>query len=101
MPGRFKPRWVSWQPGVTFYKPAGVPARALQIVNITVEELEAIRLTDLNQLTQEQAAKQMNISQPTFNRILTSARQKIADALVNGKAITIEGGRYVVKQGQL
>jgi predicted DNA-binding protein (UPF0251 family) len=61
---------------------------------LTVGEFEAIRLKDLEGLDQEQAAKKMNISQPTFHRLLLSARKKISDAIVNGKAIKIEGGVY-------
>ena len=61
---------------------------------MTVEELESIRLKDLEGLNQEESAKKMNVSQPTFNRILSSARRKIADALVNGKSIKIGGGVY-------
>ena len=59
-----------------------------------MDEMEAIRLKDHEDLEQEQAAKKMNISQPTFNRLLSSARKKIAEALINGKAIRIEGGVY-------
>ena len=61
---------------------------------ITVDEFEAVRLKDLLGLEQEEAAKKMNISQPTFHRLVLSARKKIADAIVNGKAIKIEGGNY-------
>lgn len=97
MPGRFKPRWISWQPGVTIFKPVGVPARALEFVTITVDEAEALRLVELESLNQDQAADRMKISQPTFNRLLTSARGKIADALINGKAIQIKGGNFVLR----
>ncbi len=58
------------------------------------DELEAVRLIDLEQVEQKKAAKQMKISQPTLSRLLTSARKKIADSLINGKAIKIEGGNY-------
>jgi predicted DNA-binding protein (UPF0251 family) len=64
----------------------------LQQITLTVDEFEAIRLTDLEGLYQEQAAKKMNISRQTLGRILESAHKKIADALVNGKALLIEGG---------
>jgi predicted DNA-binding protein (UPF0251 family) len=61
---------------------------------LTVDEFEAVRLKDLEGLDEVDAAKKMNISQPTFNRLLSSARKKIADAIVNGKAIKIFGGPY-------
>jgi predicted DNA-binding protein (UPF0251 family) len=64
-------------------------------VNLTVDELEAIRLKDLEGLEQTVAAESMHISQPTFHRLIESARKKVADSLVNGKAIRIEGGEYV------
>ncbi|MBW2980647.1 DUF134 domain-containing protein [Candidatus Woesearchaeota archaeon] len=61
-------------------------------VNLTIEELEAIRLKDVEELDQIKAAEKMNVSQPTFHRILNDARKKIADALVNAKQIRIYGG---------
>jgi predicted DNA-binding protein (UPF0251 family) len=70
----------------------------LDRVSLAVEELEAVRLKDLEGLDQEKAAGTMNVSQPTFHRILESAHKKIADALVRGKAIKIEGGEYVIKR---
>jgi predicted DNA-binding protein (UPF0251 family) len=92
----FKCKRVSFVPGVTFFKPAGIPLRALEEVQLTVEEVEAVRLKDLEGLEQEEGAEKMNISRPTFQRILASARQKIADALLNGKAIRIEGGNFEI-----
>ncbi len=65
---------------------------------LTVDEFEAVRLKDLEGLEQEECAKKMNISQPTFHRLVLSARKKIADAIVNGKAIKIEGGVYEMAQ---
>ena len=65
---------------------------------LTVDEFEAVRLKDLDGLEQEEAAKNMNISQPTFHRLILSARKKIADAIVNGKAIKIHGGMYKMTQ---
>jgi nucleoid DNA-binding protein len=64
---------------------------------MSVEEAEAIRLKDLEGLEQEQGAEKMNISRPTYQRILASARQKLADALLNGKAIRIEGGNFEMR----
>ena len=96
-PGRRRSqRWVTDVPDVEFFKPAGVPLRELEVMEITIEELEAIRLTDLEGLTQEQAAERMGISRRTFWNDLTEARKKIALALVNGKAIHIKGGDYTI-----
>lgn len=89
-----KPRCVSFLPGVTHFKPAGIPLRVLEEVHLTVEEAEAIRLKDLEGLEQEDCARKMNISRPTFHRVLESGRKKIADALLGGKAIRIEGGNF-------
>jgi len=79
---------------VTYFKPAGIPLRALEEVRLSVEEAEAIRLKDMEGLEQEQGAERMNISRPTFQRVLASGRQKMADALLNGKAIRIDGGNF-------
>jgi predicted DNA-binding protein (UPF0251 family) len=81
-------------PDVTYFKPAGIPLRDLEEVCMSIEEAEAVRLKDLEGLEQEQGADKMNISRPTFQRVLASARQKVADALLNGKAIRIEGGNF-------
>jgi len=94
MPRPIKWRRVSFMPEVTYFKPAGIPLRALGEVCLSVEEMEAIRLKDAEGLEQEQAAEKMNISRPTFQRVLNSARQKVAGALLNGKAIRIEGGNF-------
>ena len=85
-------RRVGCIPLANYYKPRGIPLSILQHVNLTVDELEAIRLADLQGLYQEQAAEKMTVSRQTFGRILESAHKKIADALVNGKALSIEGG---------
>ncbi len=81
-------------PGVTFFKPAGIPMKVLEEAQLSVEEAEALRLKDLEGMEQEPAAEKMNISRPTFQRILVSARRKVADAILNGKAIRITGGNY-------
>jgi hypothetical protein len=91
-PRRFRRVWV--EPNVTYFKPAGVRMIDLEESILTVDEFEAVRLKDLGGLDEKTAAKKMNISQPTFNRLIASARKKIADAIVNGKAIKIEGGVY-------
>ena len=93
-PRRF--RWVSAQPNSTYFKPRGIPLAALEEVILTVEEHEALRLADLEGLHQEDAAEKMSVSRATFGRIVTSARRKIADALVNAKAIRVEGGDFVM-----
>ena len=87
-------RRVGLLPGVTYFKPAGIRMIGLTEVIITVDEFEAIRLKDLLGLEQELAAKKMNISQPTFHRLLLVARRKVADALINGKALRVEGGNF-------
>jgi predicted DNA-binding protein (UPF0251 family) len=81
-------------PEVTFFKPAGIPLAHLEEILLSVEEAEAIRLRDLEGLEQEECARKMLISRPTFHRVLGSARKKLADALLNGKAIRIEGGNF-------
>ena len=89
-----KCRRVAFIPEVVYFKPAGVPLRVLEEVCLSVEEAEAIRLKDLEGLEQEECAEKMKISRPTFHRVLASARKKVADALLNGKAIRIEGGTF-------
>jgi len=85
-------RRVARLPQANYYKPRGIPLSVLQEVTLTVDEFEAIRLTDLEGLYQANAAEKMNISRQTLGRILESAHKKIADALVNGKALLIKGG---------
>jgi uncharacterized protein len=79
---------------VTYFNPAGIQPRDTEEVCMSVEETEALRLKDLEGLEQEQSAEKMNISHPTFQRVLASARQKVADALLNGKAISITDGNF-------
>lgn len=76
------------------FKPFGIPMTDLEPLVLLYEEYESIRLTDYEGLTQEQAAEQMNVSRPTCTRIYEKARQTIAKAFVEGKAIFIEGGNY-------
>ena len=94
MPRPRRCRRVWLEPDVTYFKPAGVRMINLEESILTVDEFEAVRLKDLGGLDEKTAAKKMNISQPTFNRLVSSARKKIADAIVNGKAIKIFGGTY-------
>ncbi len=100
MPRPPKPRRVEFIPQVTVFKPAGVSLRDLEEEVLTVEELEAIRLKDLEGLEQEECAERMQVSRPTFQRVLSSAREKVARALVEGKAIRFEGGTYRLALGQ-
>lgn len=98
MPRPRRCRRVGLMPNVTYFKPAGVRLSELSEVILAVDEFEAVRLKDLKEMDQESSAKKMNISQPTFHRLVISARKKIADAIVNGKAIKIEGGTYKMVQ---
>ena len=90
-------RRIRFAPGVIYFRPRG--AIKLNESLLTMDELEAIRLNDYEEMDQSEAAKKMGISQPTFHRLLLAARRKIADALVNGKAIKIEGGVYKMMPG--
>ena len=85
-----KRRFVAINPEITYYKPRGVPLSALKKVILTIDELEAIRLKNLQGLTQRKAAKKMKISTSTFQRIINSSHQKIAIALLTGQAIIIQ-----------
>jgi predicted DNA-binding protein (UPF0251 family)/predicted Fe-Mo cluster-binding NifX family protein len=86
------PRRVGFLPQTIRFKPTGIKASSLEEVVLGNDEIEAIRLKDLLGMSQSEAAKEMHISQPTFHRLVLTARQKIADAFVNGKAVRIEGG---------
>jgi uncharacterized protein len=85
-------RHVSGKPVAALFKPAGMPACGLPVVTVTLDEFESIRLADSEGLYQEEAARRMKVSRPTFGRIVDAAHRKVADALVNGKALKIEGG---------
>jgi predicted DNA-binding protein (UPF0251 family) len=85
-----KERCIRCQPNALYFKPRGIPLIHLEEVGLSLDELEAIRLADYEGLYHEQAAERMNISRPTFGRILGEARRKIAEALVEGKALRIE-----------
>ncbi|MDD3150900.1 MAG: DUF134 domain-containing protein [Candidatus Gastranaerophilales bacterium] len=82
-------RKINFDPNVTYFKPQGIPLRDLEMVELTTEEIEAYRLRHINDLDQQQSADKMHTSPSTYQRILYSANKKIADALVNGKAIKI------------
>ena len=87
-----KTRWVKSEPGERCFKPLCRPLSKLENVYLALDEFEAVRLACLEGLKQVDAAKKMRISRPTFSRIISSAQAKIADGLVNIKAIRIEGG---------
>ena len=90
-------RSVEGIPLITLFKPAGVPARELEQLRLAVDELEAIRLVDLEGMSHEQAAEAMGVSRQTVGRVLERGRAKVAEALVGGKAILIGGGQYRVE----
>ena len=92
MPRPCRCRRIRCRPDTNYFKPRGIPLDALEEVNLTLDELEAIRLADLGELYQEDAAKKMNVSRQTFGNIIKSAHKKIADVLLNAKALKIEGG---------
>ncbi|MDD2689960.1 MAG: DUF134 domain-containing protein [Candidatus Omnitrophica bacterium] len=87
-----KIRWIKCAPQERCFKPLCKPLSKLENIYLTLDEFEAVRLACLEGLKQLDAAKRLKISRPTFSRILTSAQRKIADGLVNIKAIRIEGG---------
>ncbi len=85
-------RHVTCRPAAPLFKPAGVPAVFLEEVVLTLDELEALRLADLEGLHHDEAGLRMGVSRPTFGRVVEAARRKVADALTRGKALRIEGG---------
>lgn len=90
-------REIAAAPETTWFKPIGIPMSKLEEVVLTLDEIEAVRLADAEGLYQEQVAEQMKVSRPTVGRILASARKKIAEALVQGKAIRLEGGSVNIR----
>jgi len=96
-----KTRWVKCHPGERCFRPLCKDGKAPDAgVCITLDEFEAIRLADLEEMKQEDAAGLMGVSRPTFSRIVAAARKKIADGLVNIKSIKIEGGCCRIKTGR-
>lgn len=85
-------RRVGCTPNTRYFKPRGIPLSSLEEVVLSVDEFEAIRLADMEGMYQKQAAEEMNVSRQTFGRIIESAHKKVAQALVNGMALKIEGG---------
>lgn len=91
-------RYVSSAPSVTYFKPRGIPMRELEEATLSVEELEALRLADMEGLTAIEAAGRMRVSRFIFGRTLSSARRTVATALCRGLALRIEGGDYALSQ---
>jgi predicted DNA-binding protein (UPF0251 family) len=91
-----KDRFVKFDPNISYFKPRGIPMQNLEEVRLAVDEGEAIRLADLLGLSHEEAGRRMGVSRATFGRIVQKARKTVADALINGKAINIEGGNYKI-----
>ena len=85
-------RRITCLPGDTYFKPRGIPMTELGEIELALDEFEAIRLADFEGLYQAEAAREMGISRPTFSRVVAVARQKVAEALVQGKALKIQGG---------
>lgn len=91
MPRPRIPRCLRFKPNVYYFKPQGIPLRELEEIVLLPDELEALKLYETDELEQTEAAEKMKISQPTFARLLGSANKKIAEAIIKGKAIKIEG----------
>lgn len=100
MPRPKKKRTIRFNPEVDYFKPRGVPISEIENVEISLEELEALRLVDVECMKQTEAAKRMEISQSTLHRVLTEGRKKIAEALTEGKAIRLRGGDYKMIRGR-
>ena len=101
MPRPNKCRKVFSNPDTVYFKPAGIPKHDLEEIVLTIDEYEAIRLADYEGLYQEKAAAQMNVSRQTFGNIVNSAHKKIADFLINGKALQISGGSIEIGANSL
>ena len=91
-----KCRWVSCEPQADYFKPRGIPLIMLNEVKLSIDELESLRLADLEGWEQTKAAARRKISRPTFGRIVEKARKTVADAIVNGKALKITGGNFIM-----
>ena len=93
-----KIRFIACTPESTYFKPRAIPLSELEEVILRLEEIEALKLKFLEKLEQKEAAKKMKISRTTFWRVFNSAGKKVSDALINGKAIRIEGGHYALEK---
>jgi predicted DNA-binding protein (UPF0251 family) len=96
MPRPPKCRRISREYGISFFGPKGIPLRELEMLALTHVEVEALRLADLEGRYLEDSAQAMGVSRRTFARMLSSARRKMAEALIAGKGIQVEGGTYVI-----
>lgn len=94
-----KCRKILFNPEVTYFKPQGVPMRFLEVVDLSLEEVEALRLKNIEDCDQIEAAQKMHTSQSTFQRILSSAYKKVSTALIEGKAIKLSVENYT-KDGE-
>lgn len=94
MPRPTKWRKISFVPEHTLFKPCGVPKSKLDTITLKIEELEAMRLKDIEGLNQAECAELMSVSRQTFQNIIDSARKKVAISLTEGKGIEISGGKY-------
>ena len=83
-------RCLRFTPNVYYFKPRGIPLKELEEVILLPDELEALKLYEIDGLNQVEAGKRMKISQPTFARLLAGANRKIAEAIIGGKAVRIE-----------
>jgi uncharacterized protein len=93
-----KDRLIKEPPLFSEFKPAGIPGRLVEKVILTIDEYEAFRLSDNLAMSQEEAADEMEISRPTFTRLIESARKKISELIINGKMLVIEGGNIHFRQ---
>lgn len=90
MPGRRRrARCIGFDPGFLCFKPCGRPGRGMETLTLRADELEALRLADLEGLYQEDCAQRMGISRTTLSRTLAEARRKVSDALLNGKRLIV------------
>lgn len=94
LPRPVKPRKIAFKPQNTYFIPVNKPKCELEVMSLKLEELEAMRLKDIEKLNQEECAEKMNVSRQTFQLIIEEARRKVAEALTKGMAVSIEGGNY-------
>ena len=95
-----KPRCIEKEFNNYFFKPRGIPLCELVVIRLGHEEMEAIRLIDVEHLNQQDAAEKMQVSRATMQRVIDSAREKVGKALIEGQAIEIEGGHYIIKKNK-
>ncbi|UCD20595.1 MAG: DUF134 domain-containing protein [archaeon] len=96
-----KTRKIEWKPGWRYFTPVDDKMMEVEEISLTHDEIEAIRLKDLQNEDQRLAAEKMNVSQPTFSRLVKDARRKIAGALVKGDIIKVQGGSFEVVKKSL